>query len=276
VILAAGAINSPHLLLLSGIGPADHLASHGIDVIADSPGVGRNLHDHPLVWVNYDATTADTYDDADTLVNLAKYLLLKRGPLTSNGSEAAAFWCSRDDADVPDVQLLFAPAHVHGNGLADRDGHGFSIGVAAVHPRSRGRVRLSSGNPASDPEVDPAYFEHEADVDTMVRGVLKAQAVAEAEALAAYRDDRYRPVSGDREAARDHIRSNAASYFHFVGSCRMGDDDVAVVDERLRVRGVASLRVVDASVMPTIPRVNTHGPTMMVAERAANLIRNGD
>ncbi|MFB6183881.1 MAG: GMC family oxidoreductase [Haloarculaceae archaeon] len=273
VILSAGAINSPQLLLLSGVGPAEHLASHGVDVIADSPGVGRNLHDHPFVWVNYDATTADTYDGADTLVNLAKYLLLQRGPLTSNGTEAAAFWCSREDADVPDVQLLFAPAQVHGKSLADRDGHGFSIGVAVVHPRSRGRVRLTSGDPEDDPEIDPAYLDHDDDVEGMVQGVLKAQAVAEAEALAPYRDDRYRPEGGDREAALDHVRSNAASYFHFAGSCRMGDDDRAVVDDRLRVHGVDALRVVDASIMPTIPRVNTHAPTMMVAERAARLIR---
>jgi len=276
VILSAGAINSPHLLMLSGVGPAEHLSAHGVDVVADSPGVGQNLHDHPLVWVNYDATTTDTYDGADTLVNLAKYLLLKRGPLTSNGAEAAAFWCSQDDIDAPDVQLLFAPAQIHGKDLADRDGNGFSIGVAAVHPRSRGRVRLASSDPAAAPEIDPGYLAHDDDLAAMVQGVLKAQAVAETDALAPYRDDRYRPAGGDRAAARDHVRSNAASYFHFAGSCRMGTDDRSVVDDRLRVRGVDALRVVDASVMPTVPRVNTHGPTMMVAERAAHLIRNGD
>lgn len=272
VVLSAGAINSPHLLLCSGVGPADHLTDHDIEVQADLPGVGRNLHDHTLVWTNYQSVTSDTYDDADGILNVLKYLLFKRGPLGSNGSEAVAFWRSTDDLEAPDIQFLFAPALVRQDGVADIPGHGYSIAVCLVHPESRGRLTLASADPTDDPVVDPQYLSHEGDIEAMVRGVEKAGEIAAAGALGEHYDGRVWPDGSDEATIRDHVRTNTQSYFHLVGTCKMGRDDLAVVDDRFRVHGIDGLRVVDASVMPTIPRANTYGPTMMLAERAAESI----
>ncbi len=270
VVVSAGAINSPRLLLLSGIGPADHLREHDIEVRAGLP-VGEGLQDHALVYTNYRATT-QTYDDAETLWNVAKYLLLKRGPLTSNGSEAVGYWRSREGLDAPDLQFMFAPATIEGGDLAEYDWSGFTIGVGLVAPESRGRVRLRSADPDDDPVIDPGYLTAEADVEALVRGVEKAQEIAAAEPLSDIYDGRNFPAGTDEATIREHVRQHAGSYYHLAGSCRMGSDEDAVVDPACRVRGVEGLRVVDASVMPTIPRVNTYGPTMMVAERAAALI----
>jgi choline dehydrogenase len=270
VIVCAGAINSPRLLLLSGVGPADHLREHGIEVRADLP-VGEGLQDHALVYTNYRATT-ETYDDAESLWNVAKYLLLKRGPLASNGSEAVGYWRSREGLDAPDIQFMFAPATIEGGDLAEYDWSGFTIGVGLVAPESRGRVRLRSADPDDDPVIDPGYLTAEADVEALVRGVEKAQEIAAAEPLSDIYDGRNFPAGTDEATIREHVRQHAGSYYHLAGSCRMGSDEDAVVDPACRVRGVEGLRVVDASVMPTIPRVNTYGPTMMLAERAAALI----
>jgi len=270
VIVCAGAINSPRLLLLSGVGPADHLREHGIEVRADLP-VGEGLQDHALVYTNYRATT-ETYDDAESLWNVAKYLLLKRGPLASNGSEAVGYWRSREGLDAPEIQFMFAPATIEGGDLAEYDWSGFTIGVGLVAPESRGRVRLRSADPDDDPVIDPGYLTAEADVEALVRGVEKAQEIAAAEPLSDIYDGRNFPAGTDEATIREHVRQHAGSYYHLAGSSRMGSDEDAVVDPACRVRGVEGLRVVDASVMPTIPRVNTYGPTMMLAERAAALI----
>jgi len=267
VILSAGAINSPRLLMLSGVGPADHLRDHDIDVRVDLPGVGRNLQDHPIVYNYYETRGVDTYDDADTLVNLLKYLVLKRGPLTSNGVEAAGYWRSSDGPDAPDIQFVFVPAAIErGKDKADREG--FSVGVALVAPASRGRVTLGSADPDDDPRIDPQYLAHGDDFERLVAGVRKAREVAAADALSVHRT-----TGEDRHGApEDYVRSETVSYQHFAGTCKMGHDDAAVVDDRLRVHGVDGLRVVDASVMPTITRGNTHAPTMVVAERASEFI----
>ncbi|MFB6205350.1 MAG: GMC family oxidoreductase [Haloglomus sp.] len=272
VIVAAGAINSPRLLLLSGLGPAAHLREHGIDVRADLP-VGENLQDHALVYTNYRATT-DTYDDAESLWNVAKYLLLKRGPLTSNGTEAVGYWRSREGLDAPDIQFMLIPATIEGGDLAEYSWSGFTVGVGLVAPESRGRVRLRSDDPDDDPVIDPGYLTADEDVEALVRGVEKAQEIAAAEPLAEVYDGRNFPETTDEDGIREHVRQHAGSYYHLAGTCRMGvdPDDGAVVDAECRVHGVEGLRVVDASVLPTIPRVNTYGPTMMVAERAADLI----
>jgi len=269
VVLAAGAINSPRLLMLSGIGPADNLREHGIDVRVDLPGVGRNLQDHPIVYDYHEATDAPTYDDAESLVNLLRYLLLKSGPLASNGTEAAAYWRSDEGLDAPNVQFLFVPSAIDRGRLVD-DGHGLSVATAVIHPKSRGCVALRSADPDDDPVVDPGYLTHDDDVEAMVEGVRRAREIATTDPLSAHRTGR--SEFGD---PAEFVRANAVPYYHFVGTCRMGDDERAVVDDRLRVRGVEGLRVVDASVMPTIPRANTHAPTMMVAERAAEFLTAG-
>jgi len=276
VILSAGAINTPKLLLLSGVGPADHLRAHGIEVRVDLPGVGRNLQDHLIAWICYESRTDDTYDDADSWLNVLRYLVLRRGPLTTNGGEASAYWRSESGLDAPDVQFLFAPAHIERNGLGDTGGPAFSIGTSLVSPKSRGRVTLQSADFDDDPVVDPRYLSHEEDLETLVDGVRKATEIAEADALSAYRGDRIFPPEGGESALAEHVRANAVTYYHPVGTCRMGADETAVVDDRLRVRGVEGLRVVDASVVPTIPSGNTNAPTLMIAERAAELIAGGD
>ena len=276
VILAAGAFNSPKLLMLSGVGPADHLRAHGIEVRADLPGVGRNLQDHLITWVCYESGTGDTYDDADSWPNALRYLLLKRGPFTSNGGEARAYWRSESGLEAPDVQFLFAPAHIERNGLAETSGPAFSVGTSLVRPESRGRVTLQSADYAADPVVDPQYLTRDDDLETLVRGVRKATEIAEADALSPYRGDRIFPSERGEEALVEHVRENAVTYYHPVGTCRMGADEMAVVDDRLRVRGVDGLRVVDASVVPTIPTGNTNAPTLAVAARGAALIAGDD
>jgi len=270
VVVSAGAINSPRLLLLSGIGPADHLREHGIEVRADLP-VGEHLQDHPLVYTSYWATT-DTYDDAETLLNVAKYLLLKRGPLTSSGTEAIGYWRSREGRDAPDIQFMLVPATIEEGELAGHDQSGFTVGVGLVAPESRGRVRLRSADPDDDPVIDPGYLTADADVEALVRGVQKAVDIAEASPLADVYGGRNLPEGDDEATVREHVRQRTRSYYHLAGSCRMGTGEDAVVDPQLRVRGVDGLRVVDASVMPTVTRTNTYGPTMMLAERAADLV----
>lgn len=267
VVLSTGAINTPRLLMLSGIGPADHLREHGIDVRVALPGVGHNLQDHPIVYSHYETDRNDTYGGADTLVNLLKYLVLKRGPLTSNGPEGAAYWRSEEGLAAPDVQFLFLPVAIE-RGDIKEDVQGFSIAASLVRPESRGRVSLASADPDDDPRIDPQYLADHEDFETLVDGVERAHEIAEAPPLASERVDGGRPF-GDTTA---HVRAETVSYQHFAGTCKMGDGERAVVDDRLRVHGVENLRVVDASVMPTITRANTHAPTLMIAERAAEFV----
>ena len=266
VILSAGAINSPRLLMLSGIGPADHLREYGITVHVDRPGVGRNLQDHPIVYLPYETRTSATHGSADTPLNLLRYFLLKRGPLTSNGLEAVGYWQS-DDLSAPDIQFVFIPAYIEGGELAE-DSDGFSIGTALIHPKSRGRVTLTSADPNDDPRIDPQYLTHDKDFEALLKGVQKAQEIAATDPLAAQRSD----LNDPHGRPEDTIHSETRSYAHFVGTCKMGDDEMAVVNDRLRLYGIEGLRVVDASVMPMIPRANTYAPTMMIAERASEFI----
>jgi len=270
VILSAGAINSPRLLMLSGVGPADHLREYGITVQVDRPGVGRNLQNHPIVYLPYETRSSATHGNADTLLNLLRYVLLKRGPLTSNGLEAVGYWRS-DDLSAPDIQFVFTPAYIEGGELAE-DSNGFSIGTALVHPKSRGRVTLTSADPGDDPRIDPQYLTHDEDFEALLAGLQKAREIATTDPLAAQRSD----LKDPHGRSEDTIRSETRSYAHFVGTCKMGDDEMAVVDDRLRLYGIEGLRVVDASVMPTIPRANTHSSTMMIAERAWEFITTDD
>jgi choline dehydrogenase len=268
VVLSAGAINSPHLLMRSGIGPASHLYEHDVDVRVDLPGVGHNLQDHPIVYSAYETDRGDTYGGADTLVNLLQYLVLKRGPLTSNGSEGAAYWRSDPNLDAPDVQFLFLPVAIE-RGEINEDVQGFSIATSLVAPESRGRVSLASADPDDDPRVDPQYLAGgDDDFETLFKGLERAHRIAEATPLASERAGEGWP----HDDLGAHVRSETVSYQHFAGTCRMGDDEMAVVDDRLRVHGVENLRVVDASVMPTITRANTHAPTLAIAERAADFM----
>ncbi len=274
VLLAGGAINSPQLLLASGIGPADELRALGIDVVADVRGVGKNLQDHPLVGLYYACKEPITLDVAEGIPNLLRYLFGGRGPLTSNVAEAGGFWRSRADLKEPDLQLHFAPAWFVDHGFTKPEGCGFSIGPTLLHPQSRGEIRLRSADPRDPPRIFARYLSDRRDLDTLVAGVKTMREVAKGKALAAYRGTERSPgeaVRTDSEIA-DYVRRGLETLYHPVGTCKMGTDADAVVDPELRVRGVGGLRVIDASIMPKIPGGNTQAPTVMIAERAAALL----
>ncbi|QLK27739.1 choline dehydrogenase [Natrinema zhouii] len=277
VVLSAGAINSPQLLLLSGVGPADHLADHGINVVADLPGVGRNLQDHLQVGINYECEKPISLADADSIRNLLKYLVLKTGPLTSNIAEAGGFATVTEDADRPEIQFHFGPSHFVEHGFGNPDGHGFSLGALRLRPDSRGRVTLESADPFDEPAIDPQYLTEDTDLEVLLEGVKLARAIVQAEPFDEYRGAEVLPGPDAQSDAAliEHIRETAETLYHPVGTCKMGDDELAVVDDRLRVHGLEGLRVVDASVMPTITSGNTDAPTTMIAEKAADFVRNG-
>ncbi|MXR52757.1 choline dehydrogenase [Halovenus sp. WSH3] len=278
VIVSAGAINSPQLLLLSGIGPAEHLEAHDIDVVADLPGVGRNLQDHLYVPVVCDCAEPVTLDDAETLANFGKYKALGDGPLTSNVGEAGGFVRTPLAEDRPDVQFHFAPAYFIEHGFRDPDHeYGFSLTSLQLRPESRGFVELDSTDPRDHPRIDPQYLSAEGDLDVQVEGLKMAREIMHAEPFDQYRIEERLPgpeVQTDGELA-EHVRQYGETLYHPVGTCKMGSDEQAVVNERLRVHGIDGLRVVDASVMPTITSGNTNAPVVAIAEKAAEMIIEG-
>src|SRR4051794_2151895 len=274
VILSAGALGSPQLLMLSGIGPADQLREHGIDVVSDLPGVGANLHDHPYVMCIWDMPGGGSLKDAEKPKYLLEWLLRGSGPLSSSVAEAFAFVRTRPGLPAPDIQFHIAPAYFNDHGFDEYDGHAFSIGPALVTPKSRGRVSLRSADPAAKPRILTNALADPEDVASLVAGVKLAREMAATEPLARDlgREIFPGPDVSDDDLEQD-VRERVELLYHPVGTCRIGTDDEAVVDPDLRVRGVEGLRVADASVMPVIPGGNTNAPTIMVAERAADLVR---
>ena len=275
VILAAGAVNSPELLLLSGIGPADELKRTGIAPVHDLPGVGKNLQDHPMVSVAYACLKPVSLQSAESLLNFAQWLLLKRGPLTSNVAEAGAFIRTREGLAAPDLQLLFGPAYYVNHGLARHEEHAFGFGPTLVMPESRGNITLRSPNPLDSPAIRANYLSTEADIRVILEGVRLSRKLAHTKALEPYTGEELYPgahVKTDEDAVH-FIRAEAQTLYHPVGTCKMGTDSLAVVDPRLRVHGIEQLRVVDASIMPRIPAGNTNAPTIMIAEKASDFIR---
>jgi len=278
VILAGGTINSPQLLLLSGIGPADEIERAGVRAIHDLRGVGKNLQDHLMVSVGYLCTKPVSMASAESLSNLLHYLLLRRGVLSSNVAEAGIFSRTRDGIEVPDLQLLFGPAYYVNHGLTPRKEHCFGFGPTLVAPESRGSISLKSANPLDPPAIRANYLSTDADMRVIVEGVKLSRRLALAKPFESYRGGELHPgtnVQSDREIA-EFIRAEAETLYHPVGTCKMGNDSMAVVDARLRVRGIDGVRVVDASVMPRIIAGNTNAPTIMIAEKAADMIRAAD
>ena len=274
VVLSGGAINSPQLLMLSGIGPADHLREVGVDVVHDLAGVGAGLQDHPLVPVVWNVRSGKSLRLAETPLNLAMWKAAGRGPLTSNLAEAGLFTRSFPERPEPDLQFHFLPVKFWKQAEIDPDVEAFSALDVLVRVHSRGSVRLRSADPSWAPVLDPGYLTDERDLDALVSGIEVAREIAAAAPLASVLADEWSPggtVHG-RDALRATVRDTLESLYHPVSSCRMGIDDEAVVDPQLRVRGLEGLRVVDASVMPTLVRGNTNAPTIMIAERAADLI----
>lgn len=279
VILSAGTIDSATLLLRSGVGPADHLDAVDIPTQVNRPGVGRNLQDHLFVPLVYETTTTATLDGADSLwnlpLNLARFYLRGRGPLTSNGAEAGGFLRTDSSLPAPDLEVLFIPAFFM-NHTADNptSGHGFTVGPILLDPDSRGRIRLDEDEPYGRPVIDPQYLTESTDVDRLIDGVRRAREIAQATPFDPVRGQELWPgteVRTDEELATS-IRERGHSLYHPVGTCKMGTDELAVVDDRLRVRGVDGLRVVDASIMPRIVAGHTNAATVMIAERAAGWI----
>jgi choline dehydrogenase len=277
VLVCAGAVNSPQLLLLSGIGDPAHLDEHGIETTVESPGVGRNLQDHLFAFNVYETDDdVSTLDDAGSLKDLAEWFLLKRGRLTSNVAESGGFVRTSEDEPCPDLQYHFGPGYFMEHGFANpEEGRGISIGATQLRPESRGRITLRSADPFDAPAIDPNYLAEERDVEVLVEGVRRAREIASQSALSTYVGEEVWPgedAQTDEEIAR-HVRETCHTVYHPVGTCRMGDDEAAVVDDELRVHGVSGLRVVDASVMPTITGGNTNAPVVAIAERAADLVR---
>jgi choline dehydrogenase len=280
VVLCSGAINSPKLLMLSGVGPADHLDDHDVPVVVDRPGVGRNLHDHPLFAVNYEATRPVSLATAEKPWNLvrylARYLLFKRGPLTTSGPEAAAFVRSHSDRQAPDLLIAFAPAFIDEASLDPPKGHGFAVAIGLLRPGSRGRITLDSADPFADPVIDPNYLAADDDLMRLTEGLRRAREIVQATPFNDYRGDELTPWSAEptEDEIAAYIRDTAGTFYHPVGTCKMGDDNMAVVDDELRVHGTEGLRVVDASIMPEVISGGPNAATIMIGEKAADLIQS--
>jgi choline dehydrogenase len=277
VILAAGSVNSPQLLMCSGVGPAPLLASLGIDVIADRRGVGQNLQDHLTAGVAFGTRRKVSIASAQTPGSLLRYLIARKGPLTSNVAEGFGFMRSSHAPEAPDLELLFVPSLFINEGLSIPKTHGLTLGAVLLQPLSRGSISITSPDPDAAPEIDPAYLSDPGgrDVVRLREGIELCLDIASAPSLAKEITELVQPAGpiSDRTVVQS-LREFAQTLYHPVGTCRMGSDPDSVVDSHLRVRGVERLRVVDASVIPLIPHGHTHAPTVLVAERAADLIRS--
>ncbi len=277
ILLCGGALNSPQLLMLSGIGPADALRRHAIDVIADLPGVGGNLQDHLDTCTVERCSQRVTYDRTNDVLIGLEYFLFRRGPGTSNIAETGGFIRSRFAEDArPDIQLHFVPAILDDHGRNRLPGFGYTLHACALRPRSRGRLELASADPAAKVRIFANYLSDAEgyDLKMLIEGVKLSRELLSQPAFTDYRAGEMFPGSDVRTDAQIEAfcRAKAETIYHPVGTCRMGDDADAVVDAQLRVRGVSGLRVVDASVMPKLIGGNTNAPTIMIAERAADLI----
>ncbi len=281
VVLCAGAIETPRLLQLSGVGNGTELAAHGIGVVADLPGVGENYQDHLEVTVQgetHEPISMYRHDKGLSAVrHMLQYLTTRTGLLTSNVVECGGF-VDLSDAGIPDVQFHVLPFMVGGLDRDPIEAHGIAIGSCFLRPKSRGSIKLRSANPRDTALFNAGSLSDPADVDLLVRGARKAIEILEAPSLARLIKRRHLPVEGlehDDEAMRSYVRQVAKTVFHPVGTCKMGSDSdkMAVLDNELRVRGVAGLRVCDASAMPSLISGNTNAPTMMIAERATRFMR---
>jgi len=279
VILSAGSINSPQLLLLSGIGPADELARHGIAQHHELPGVGHNLQDHQDIVLMYrsDSDLGYGLSPRGVLPLLAspfQYLMARRGPLTSNTVESGAFLRLHPSDAAPQLGLIVAPALKNQPQRLVPVGHGISLHMAVMHPKSRGRVELHSADPRDKPRVEGNFLSHPDDLYTLVQGFQMVRQLVATDAFAKRLQGELVPGPKVSSTAQieQWIRENLGTVFHPVGTCKMGNDPMAVVDDQLRVHGLQGLRVADASIMPTLVTGNTNAGAIMIGEKAADLV----
>jgi choline dehydrogenase-like flavoprotein len=280
VVLSAGAINSPQILMLSGVGPKEQLKQHNIEIVNELSGVGENLHDHltvvPLYKAKYSKGTFGI--SAGGAFNIAKgcvdWFAKREGQLTSNFAESHAFIKLFSDSKVPDVQLEFVIGLVDDHSRKLHLGHGYSIHCSIMQPKSRGTIRLADANPLSAPLIDPNYLNHPDDLNVMLAGLKKTLQIMQSEAFDVIRGNMVYPLDiNNNEQLIEYIRQTAETEYHPVGTCKMGQDPMAVVNSQLQVHGVKNLRVVDASIMPHIITGNTNAGVIAIAEKAADLIK---
>lgn len=277
VLLCAGAIQSPQILMLSGIGPAKQLQEFGIPVVHDLAGVGQNFHDHPDFVLKYRSASRDLLGVSLTgSLRLAKdlwrYRRIRRGLLSSNGAECGGFLRSSAAVTRPDLQLHFVIALLEDHARKIRYGHGFACHVCVLRPRSRGSIQLASPDPLAAPLIDPAFLSDDDDVQTLLAGYKLTRKLMTAPALQAQALEALNHADSDAEIIA-LLREGTDTVYHPVGSCKMGVDAMAVVDPQLRVHGIEGLRVIDASVMPSVVSGNTNAPCIMMAEKAVDMMR---
>ncbi|WP_299043305.1 choline dehydrogenase [uncultured Tateyamaria sp.] len=281
VILSGGSINSPQLLMLSGIGEAEQLQEHGIDVVANLPGVGKNLQDHLQARLVYKCNEPTLNDEVSSLLGQAriglKYLMFRAGPMTMAASLATGFMKTRDDLETPDIQFHVQPLSAENPGKGADPFSAFTMSVCQLRPESKGEIRLVSKDGRTYPKIIPNYLSTETDCRTVVEGVNIARRIARHAPLTSKISEEYRPHADlpmdDYDATLDWARNNTASIYHPTGTCKMGSDKGAVVDDQLRVHGISGLRIADCSIMPEIVSGNTNAPAIMIGEKASDLIR---
>jgi choline dehydrogenase len=277
VILAAGAYGSPQLLMLSGIGPADHLREHGIDVIVDSPAVGEHLQEHPMAFLNWRTPELPTLDDATHPKYAGQWVATRRGKLSSTLAEAAIHWRSDGGLPAPDFQILFAPVYFWEHGFRKTGAPAMTIGMAYVGPSSRGSVRLRSADPTDHPRILNNMLSRDEEVEAFVRAIELVRELAATPPLARLLGEELNPSGAiaERDSLVAWLRATCEHEYHPTCTCRIGPPGEGAVDPELRVHGIEGLRVIDASVMPRVVSGNTHAPTVMIAERGAEFVGEG-
>jgi choline dehydrogenase-like flavoprotein len=279
VILTAGALQSPQLLMLSGVGAGAELQAFGIPVIHDLPGVGKNLQDHPDYVFNYRAKSLDLLGislggSLQMMKEIGRYRSERTGMMTSNGAEGGGFLRRFPDSPAPEFQLHFVVGMIDNHARKLHMGHGYSCHICLLRPKSVGTLALASADPFAAPSIDPKFFDHPDDLDAMVDGFKLTRKIMDAPILAGIRTGEvYSAGIHSDDAIREELMKRSDTIYHPVGTCKMGSDAMAVVDSRLRVRGLEGLRVVDSSIMPTLIGGNTTAPTLMIGEKAAEMIR---
>ncbi len=279
VILSAGAFGSPQILMLSGIGPAQHLRDHGIEIMHDKGAVGSDLQDHIDYVISYRTKSKMFLGDSVAgnwrmLKAIFEHRTKRTGIMTTCIAEGGGFWSTSPDLPAPDIQYHFIPALLEDHGRTKVKGHGFSCHACVLRPESRGTVRLQSTDTAAAPLIDPAFLTDDRDMATLRAGVRQMYRILNAPALAKYKGIELNPVDINDDAALDDmIRSRADTVYHPVGTCRMGNDADSVVDLRLKYRGVDGLYIADASIMPRLISGNTNAPSIMIGERCADFVR---